>query len=149
MSYHQLINNTKLHTKASFISRCQGGYLVAAWEYWVRHGLVTGGQYGSHSGCKPYSLPKCEHHVDGPYPRCPSTIHRTPNCEKKCEDGYGKTYQEDKHHGKSAQAVVPSWKVIATEIMTNGPVEGAFTVYADFVTYKSGEWWLIIIRDYY
>jgi len=25
-----------------------------------------------------------------------------------------------------------------TEIMTNGPVEGAFTVYADFPTYKSG-----------
>lgn len=26
-----------------------------------------------------------------------------------------------------------------TEIMTNGPVEGAFTVYADFPQYKSGE----------
>jgi len=25
-----------------------------------------------------------------------------------------------------------------TEIMTNGPVEGAFTVYADFLMYKSG-----------
>ena len=27
---------------------------------------------------------------------------------------------------------------IQTEIMTNGPVEAAFTVYADFPTYKSG-----------
>ena len=25
-----------------------------------------------------------------------------------------------------------------TEIMTNGPVEGAFSVYKDFLTYKSG-----------
>ena len=28
---------------------------------------------------------------------------------------------------------------IQTEIMTYGPVEGAFTVYADFPSYKSGE----------
>jgi len=28
---------------------------------------------------------------------------------------------------------------IATEIMTNGPVEGAFTVYSDFPSYKSGK----------
>ena len=27
---------------------------------------------------------------------------------------------------------------IMTEIMTNGPVEGAFSVYKDFLTYKSG-----------
>jgi cathepsin B len=25
-----------------------------------------------------------------------------------------------------------------TEIYTNGPIEGAFTVYEDFLTYKSG-----------
>jgi len=25
-----------------------------------------------------------------------------------------------------------------TEIYTNGPVEGAFTVYSDFMSYKSG-----------
>lgn len=29
---------------------------------------------------------------------------------------------------------------IAYEIMTNGPVEGAFTVYADFPSYKSGKY---------
>ena len=28
---------------------------------------------------------------------------------------------------------------IQKEIMTNGPVEGAFTVYSDFPSYKSGE----------
>ena len=29
-------------------------------------------------------------------------------------------------------------KDIQTEIMTNGPVEAAFEVYSDFLTYKSG-----------
>ena len=40
--------------------------------------------------------------------------------------------------GASAYSVRRSEKEIMTEIMTNGPVEGAFTVYADFPTYKSG-----------
>jgi len=39
---------------------------------------------------------------------------------------------------KSAYAVNGVEK-IQTEIMTNGPVEAAFTVYADFPTYKSGK----------
>ena len=29
-------------------------------------------------------------------------------------------------------------KEIKTELMTNGPMEVAFTVYEDFMTYKSG-----------
>ena len=41
--------------------------------------------------------------------------------------------------GKSAYSVRARVEQIQTEIMTNGPVEGAFTVYADFPTYKSGK----------
>lgn len=40
--------------------------------------------------------------------------------------------------GMSAYSVHGVEKIM-TEIMTNGPVEGAFTVYADFPQYKSGE----------
>ena len=40
--------------------------------------------------------------------------------------------------GASAYAVSSDVAKIQTEIMTNGPVEGAFSVYADFITYKSG-----------
>lgn len=36
---------------------------------------------------------------------------------------------------------------IRLEIYTNGPVEGAFTVYEDFVSYKSG--WYYIINIFY
>ena len=53
--------------------------------------------------------------------------------------GYNTTFQEDKTFGKSAYAVSGEVEMIQKEIMTNGPVEGAFTVYADFPSYKSGE----------
>jgi cathepsin B len=56
----------------------------------------------------------------------------------KCEEGYSKSYEEDLHYGKTAYPVDRKVEAIQTEIMTNGPVEGAFIVYADFPTYKSG-----------
>ena len=28
------------------VHSCDGGYPAAAWEYWVRNGLVTGANYG-------------------------------------------------------------------------------------------------------
>jgi len=40
--------------------------------------------------------------------------------------------------GASSYAVDSSVAAIQKEIMANGPVEGAFTVYADFPSYKSG-----------
>jgi len=114
---------------------CNGGYPEAAWNWYRGTGIVTGGQYGTNQGCMPYALPHCDHHVTGKYPAC-SGEGPTPACHKQCESGYPKTYTADKHKGKSAYSV-PASK-IATEIMTNGPVEGAFTVYEDFLAYKSG-----------
>lgn len=100
-------------------------------------GLVTGGQYGSEQGCQPYALPHCDHHEPGPYQNC-SGEKRTPRCEKECISGYSKSYKEDLHYGASAYSVRGVEKIM-TEIMTNGPVEGAFTVYNDFPTYRSGQ----------
>ena len=48
------------------------------------------------------------------------------------------SYSDDKKYGKSGYSVGSSVEAIATEIMTNGPVEAAFTVYSDFPSYKSG-----------
>ena len=56
-----------------------------------------------------------------------------------CLLGYNVTYSNDKRHGQSGYAVSPEVEKIQTEIMTYGPVEGAFTVYADFPSYKSGK----------
>ena len=46
-------------------------------------------------------------------------------------------------YGSSAYSVGPEVSQIQKEIMTNGPVEGSFTVYADFPSYKSGEYYLL------
>ena len=60
--------------------------LYSCREYWVRDGVVTGGQYGSHSGCMPYTLPHYDHHEPGPYPNCTGET-KTPACTSSCEAG--------------------------------------------------------------
>lgn len=116
---------------------CDGGFPGAAWEHWVSRGVVTGGQYDSHSGCMPYSLPHCDHHEPGPYPNCSGET-RTPVCTARCESSYDSTYEKDKHYGEKSYSIAAKVDHIQTEIMTNGPVESAFRVYADFPTYRSG-----------
>ncbi|XP_049858108.1 cathepsin B [Schistocerca gregaria] len=117
---------------------CNGGFPGAAWSYWKRKGIVSGGAYNSSQGCQPYEIPPCEHHVNGTRMPCSGEGGNTPQCEKQCEDSYPVSYSEDLHYGESAYSVEGSSKQIQAEIMKNGPVEGAFTVYEDFVHYKSG-----------
>ena len=121
---------------------CGGGFLEAAWRYWVSDGIVTGGLYDSSATeadtCQPYPLPSCEHHINGSRPACPSKIAHTPKCVRACHAGYPTAYDRDLHYGASAYSVGSDVARIQTEIMTNGPVEGGFTVYADFPSYKSG-----------
>ena len=62
----------------------------------------------------------------------------TPKCKKTCEDGYNVTFEKDLHYGATSYAVSSEVENIQTEIMTNGPVEGTFKVYEDFLSYKSG-----------
>ena len=52
--------------------------------------------------------------------------------------GYEKKYEDDKHFGQTAYSVMSVPEQIQAEIQKNGPVEAAFTVYADFPSYKSG-----------
>jgi cathepsin B len=116
---------------------CDGGYPEAAWEYYVHTGLVTGGNYNSNQGCQPYTIASCDHHVNGTKPPCQGEG-PTPKCQKNCESTYKTPYKADKHFGGKAYSVKSTVEAIATEIMTNGPVEGAFTVYSDFLSYKTG-----------
>ncbi|XP_028908763.1 cathepsin B isoform X1 [Ornithorhynchus anatinus] len=117
---------------------CNGGYPTGAWTYWTKKGLVSGGLYDSHVGCRPYSIPPCEHHVNGSRPPCSGEGGDTPKCSKKCEDGYTPSYKEDKHFGSNSYSVPSNEQEIMAEIYKNGPVEGAFSVYEDFLQYKSG-----------
>ncbi|XP_015784847.1 cathepsin B isoform X2 [Tetranychus urticae] len=114
---------------------CNGGYPESAWEYYESDGVVSGGLYQG-QGCQPYSIAPCEHHVKGPRPAC--SEQDTPQCSNKCVSSYSKSFKQDKHYGRKTYSVSSDPKQIMKEIMTNGPVTAAFTVYADFPTYKSG-----------
>lgn len=75
---------------------CDGGYGLAAMDYYTTSGVVTGGLYGEETTCQPYTLKPCEHHVDGPRPPCTEGGH-TPTCQHQCIHEYTtNTYKADK-----------------------------------------------------
>lgn len=116
---------------------CNGGYPSAAWQYFQSNGVVSGGLYGSTDTCSPYVLAPCAHHVQSPiYPACPPVV-PTPQCSTQCISSYGKSYGQDKTYGSSVNSVTGVTNMM-NEISTNGPIEVAFSVYEDFLTYKTG-----------
>jgi len=123
---------------------CGGGYLPAAWNYLVKTGVVTGGNYNDSTSsrwCQKYSLPNCDHHENGQYQLCSAQPeYSTPKCTLSCDSPslYSTPYAKDRHQFASAYSIASNVAAIATEILNNGPVEAAFTVYEDFLTYKSG-----------
>lgn len=117
---------------------CNGGYPYQAWSFWVKTGLVTGGNYTTHDGCRPYPFPPCEHHTTGSLPPCSSSEQKTPKCDRTCQSSYAKNYDQDKHYGAKAYQVPGNEEAIRKEIFANGPVEAAYTVYDDFLSYKTG-----------
>merc|ERR1712131_279052 len=63
----------------------------------------------------------------------------TPKCHRYCENtDYTKKYDDDKTYGQEPHDVMHEQRHIMKELMTNGPAETAFSVYEDFVNYKSG-----------
>jgi len=116
---------------------CNGGFPGAAWSYWERKGLVSGGLYGTQQGCQPYEIEPCEHHVDGARGPCKEGG-GTPKCHRSCEKGYKVPYKKDKTYGQKSYSLKSNVKEIQMELMTNGPTEAAFTVFEDFPNYKSG-----------
>ncbi|XP_075225179.1 cathepsin B-like [Lycorma delicatula] len=129
----------------SEINGCHGGLPYAAWNYFVEHGAVTGGDYHSNDGCQPYLVKPCINRTadsdDNSHPeQCPSTDYvKTPKCQSKCYNHrYHKSYTKDLHKAKQVFGVPQNITQIQLNIMTYGPVVADFDVYADFMTYKSG-----------
>lgn len=125
-----------------FSMGCGGGQPSAAWSFFVNYGVVTGGDYsatGKGDTCLPYFLPSCSHHVVDPkVANCSSAEPSAPSCASACsESAYGTPYASDKVKAKSSYSL-SSVAAIQSDIMQYGSVTGAFTVYADFPTYKSG-----------
>jgi C1A family cysteine protease len=107
---------------------CGGGYPSSAWAYWCSTGLVP-------EKCAPYPFPSCDHHIPNSPNPCPSDEYPTPDCPSNCTDG--EVWDNSLHLGQTSYSVSGE-DDIKTEIYQNGPVEVAFDVYADFLTYKSG-----------
>jgi cathepsin B len=116
---------------------CNGGYPSGAWNYFKRTGLVTGWLHNTTNYCSPYSFAPCDHHTTGKYQPCGAS-QPTPKCVQECTKGYSGSYSTDRWFADSVYSVSSQVSKIQTEIMTHGPVEAAFTVYQDFLTYKSG-----------
>jgi len=102
---------------------CEGGDPDSAWDYVAETGLVTG-------ECYPYTIPTCP-----PEQQPCLNFVATPECLSTC-NATGQTWTP--YVLSSAYDVGSNQSAIMTEIMTNGPVEACFSVYSDFVTYKSG-----------
>jgi len=115
---------------------CNGGWPTEAWQYWVRYGIVTGGNYNTSEGCLDYSIEPCEHHTTGDRKPCGGEEGATPRCARKCQNT-SVNYRKDRHYGKKSYQIT-GVENIQREIMTNGPVEVDFDVYEDFPNYKSG-----------
>ncbi|VDN59278.1 unnamed protein product [Dracunculus medinensis] len=135
---------------------CQGSHwALAPFTYWKKNGLVTGGNYGTFEGCKPYSItPKCGSPCSTDYYEKKAT----PKCEKKCQILYGKTYNDDIIKGKKAywlrgnNETTPAVQTSITQAINNhdpidllkreiflyGPIQACFTVQEDFQHYSSG-----------
>jgi hypothetical protein len=108
---------------------CSGGNPSGAWAYWTTTGLVD-------DACDPYPFPRCEHHISGgKYPPCPSNEYPTPSCQTTCKNGA--TWSGSLHKGTRSWSLSGA-SSFQQEIYAHGPIEVAFTVYEDFLTYKTG-----------
>jgi len=119
---------------------CNGGQVGTPWDWFKSTGVVTGGDFGDSGMCYNYTMAKCAHHVDDPsLPSCDDIKQVEPTCGKTCPDSSA-TYSDDKHFGTSSYGFgfVGAVDKIKADIYQYGSVTGAFTVYEDFLTYKSG-----------
>lgn len=109
---------------------CDGGWPERAWRYMLIQGVVTGGGYHSNEGCQPYEVP----------PTGAQNLN-TPQCSNdSCTNSlYTKRFKKDKHFAYFYNFVPPKDPdQIQTAIMTTGPVQASFEVYADFPHYTRG-----------
>lgn len=140
-------NGKQFHFSAEDLLSCsnvgdcpRGGDSVAAWNYWVSNGLVSGGNYDSRQGCRPYSIKPCIHGNGGEedgLKKCTGHGTPTPACKQQCREGYEVPYEKDLKRGKSVYAIRGEEHIMA-ELYESGPVEADFLVFSDFLDYKGG-----------
>ncbi|XP_044252679.1 cathepsin B-like cysteine proteinase 4 [Tribolium madens] len=106
--------------------KCNGGYTLYAWQYYMTSGVVSGGDYNTSRGCQPYSASSFIYGI-------------APTCSKTCQNAkYATSYDTDKQVGGSPYQIPGSVTSIQNEILKNGPVIAGYEVYEDFQFYQSG-----------
>jgi len=103
---------------------CEGGDPFSAWCWVITNGLVS-------NACSPYTIPTCP-----PQEQPCLNFVNTPNCVKQCVNN--QTWSSSKKYLSQAYYLSSNQLDIAAEIVAHGPVEAAFSVYEDFLHYKSG-----------
>ncbi|VVC44181.1 Cysteine peptidase, cysteine active site,Peptidase C1A, papain C-terminal,Peptidase C1A [Cinara cedri] len=115
---------------------CRGGYPIRAWNYFHRHGLVTGGNYNTTEGCEPYTVSPCPYDKYGNNTCYGKPIEKNHNCKKMC---YGdKTIDYKTDHKYTRDYYYLTYTSIQKDVLVYGPIEASFNVYDDFLNYKSG-----------
>ncbi|EER13132.1 cysteine proteinase, putative [Perkinsus marinus ATCC 50983] len=119
---------------------CKGGMILNAWSFLKTHGIATEGSMSAADGCWPYNFPKCAHHQKkSKYEPCSKKLYDTPSCLDRCpNEKYGIPLDKDRHFTAHSPDLFEGTDNIKKEIMTNGPTSATFSVYEDFVSYKSG-----------
>ncbi|XP_050423966.1 cathepsin B-like cysteine proteinase 4 [Adelges cooleyi] len=141
---------TSLYSPQKIVSCCEdcgngclGGYVKEAWQYWLKRGVVTGGDYQSNEGCQPWLTPPCNSTstgsgtVLGAYPNCANEKPTTATCDLTCYNkNYNKTYVEDIVKAKKI-GNLPGCGA-RSFLRKHGPYVSTMRVYEDFLTYKTG-----------
>lgn len=117
---------------------CNGGQVNTPWTWFRNTGVVTGGEFGDEAFCYAYTMPECAHHVDPEpgRPVCPDVQQVAPRCLSSCPDNNA-SYSNDKKKSSSNYGF-NSIAAIRDDLVRYGPITAAFTVYEDFLSYKSG-----------
>merc|ERR1712000_268991 len=63
---------------------CNGGQIGTPWTWFHNKGVVSGAGLGDKKTCYPYTMPKCNHHVSGPYKDCSDVTQVAPECGTSC-----------------------------------------------------------------
>ena len=114
---------------------CQGGNPIAVW-----HNIFYGKKEGDgaiQESCYPYPVKPCpcnHHSVNSSLPHCPP---ESENTDPLC-DAMAKNQCADQGVFRSTEPTLISDFNMEEEIVTNGPITAAFTVYDDFLTYSGG-----------
>lgn len=137
-SYQELVEcGTAAECGTGPFQGCNGGFIMGAFIYAQKYGLVTGEGYQDTATCKPYTF----------RPGVGGYNSVAPSCSSSCADPvkYPTPYENDKVYTKGYQIISPPGvplaiivKVAQNAIMARGSILAGMQVYYDFYFYRSG-----------